>query len=174
MTIQKEAPVSGDVHISSTGKGPVRTRNGKEKPKRRRDGEDNVGEKEFAVGTSIVKVDTSHGLVLGWAIVCKRDGEDYYDLQGDFIPEAAMLDAAVDFMQNGAVAKEMHAGDPVGSVVFAFPMTSDIAKSYGIETKQTGLLIAMKPTPDVLAKFSDGTYTGFSIGGRRIEDEEVD
>lgn len=31
----------------------------------------------------------------------------------------------------------------------------------------------MKPAADVLQKFKDGTYTGFSIGGRRLEDEEV-
>lgn len=159
LIIEKEAPVSGDVHISSTGKGK------KEKPKRRRDGEDNVGEKEFAVGTSIVKVDASHGIVLGWGIVCKVDGEDYYDLQHDHIPENAMLSAALDFMQNGAVAKEMHAGEPVGQVLFSFPMTTEIAKSFGIETKQTGLMIAMKPSSDVLAKFASGEYSGFSIGG---------
>lgn len=170
----KDAPVAGDVHISSTNpKGPVKLTDGKEKPRRRKDGMDNVGEDEFTVGTSIVKVDAALGLVLGWAIVCKRDGADYFDLQDDHIPEDAMLKAAVDFMEAGAIAKEMHQGNPVGSVVFAFPMTTEIAKAFGIESKQTGLLIAMKPTPDVLAKYQDGTYTGFSIGGRRIEDEEV-
>lgn len=167
MNISKEAPVSGDVHISSTGKGK------KEKPKRRTDGEDNVGEKEFAVGTSIVKVDTALGLVFGFSIICKRDGEPYFDLQQDCITEAAMLDASTDFMLTSRLSKDMHYADD-GSVVFAFPLTSDIAKALEIETKQTGLLIAMKPSPDVLAKFADGTYTGFSIGGRRIEDEEVE
>jgi hypothetical protein len=49
--------------------------------------------------------------------------------------------------------------------VFAFPLTTEIAKSLGITTKQTGLLIAMRPSESVLSKFKDGTYTGFSIGG---------
>jgi hypothetical protein len=26
-------------------------------------------------------------------------------------------------------------------------------------------MVAAKPSPEVLAKFADGTYTGFSIGG---------
>jgi hypothetical protein len=157
----------GDVHVSSTG--------GVKKPrsKAKRKGAGKDGD-QFEVGSNVVKVDSALGLVLGWAIVCKIDGEDYYDLQGDHITEAAMLEAATDFMLNKRVAKEMHTGDQVGDVVFAFPMTTEIAKSFGIEATQTGLLIAMKPSEDVLAKFADGSYTGFSIGGKRIDDEEIE
>jgi hypothetical protein len=42
-----------------------------------------------------------------------------------------------------------------------------------ITVKQTGLLVAMKPSPEVMKKFESGEYTGFSIGGRRIVDQEV-
>lgn len=114
---------------------------------------------------NVVKVDESLGLVFGFAIVSNVDGEPYYDSQGDHIPEESMLKAATDFMSNSRVAKEMHAGTQMGTVVFAFPLTTDIAKSLGIETGKTGLLIAMQPEASVLAKFKDGTYTGFSIGG---------
>jgi hypothetical protein len=122
----------------------------------------------------VLKVDDSLGLVLGWAIVCKKDGCDYFDLQEDCIPEASMLSAAVDFMQNSRVAKEMHAGESSGTVLFAFPLTEDIAKAFSIETKTTGLMIAMKPdSEDMLAKFRNGELTGFSIGGHRIDDKVV-
>jgi Putative phage serine protease XkdF len=131
-------------------------------------------DKRFDIGAEILKVDESLGLVLGWAIVSKKDGEDYFDLQGDHIPEDAMLRAAVDFMQHSRMAKEMHEGDSRGSILFAFPLTTDIAKAFGVETKTTGLLIAMKPDSDeTLQKFRDGTYTGFSIGGYRLQDEDV-
>ena len=123
---------------------------------------------------SVLKVDRRLGLVFGYAIVCKRDGEDYYDLQGDHIPESSMLEAATDFMMNSRVAKEMHDSEEIGSVVFAFPLSSEIAKALDIETSTTGLIVAMKPTSDVLGKFADGTYTGFSIGGAYGESEEVD
>jgi hypothetical protein len=127
---------------------------------------------ETAKFAEVLKVDESLGLVLGWAIICKKDGCDYFDLQEDCIPEASMLSAAVDFMQNSRVAKEMHAGEAAGSVVFAFPLTEDIAKAFGIDTKTTGLMIAMKPDSDaMLAKFRNGELTGFSIGGHRIHDE---
>jgi len=134
---------------------------------------------EFRTSTKILKVDEELGLVFGWAIVSKIESEPYFDLQGDHIPEDAMLSAATDFMANSRVASEMHKGrvakvEERGSVVFAFPMTTEIAVAFGIVTKQTGLMIAMKPDAEMFDKFKNGTLTGFSIGGKRGEDEEID
>ena len=129
---------------------------------------------DFRIDSKIAKVDEDLGLVIGYAVVCKDGGEDYFDLQGDHIPEDAMLKAWLDFAENSRVAGEMHkSAERRGTVVGSFPMTSDIAKSLGIETERTGLLIAMKPDDDMLGKFKDGTLTGFSIGGARLRDEEV-
>ena len=126
----------------------------------------------FQISNDFLKVDSDLGLVFGWAIVCKQDGTEYFDKHGDHIPESAMLEAASDFMENSRVAGDMHNEQIPGSIVFAFPLTSDIAKSFGIKTETTGLLIAMKPESDeVLKKFQSGEYTGFSIGGYRIVDE---
>ena len=125
--------------------------------------------------TEFTKVDEALGLILGFAIVCKEGGEPYFDLQGDHIPEDAMMKAATDFMQNSRDARTMHTEDSVGSIVFAFPLTTDVAKAFNIETKTTGLMIGMKPDdPDVLEKARNGEFTGFSIGGLRLEDELVD
>lgn len=129
---------------------------------------------DFSISADVVKVDPALGLVLGWAIVCKERGEDYFDLQGDHIPEDAMLEAATDFMVNARVVKDMHSGEPQGDgVVFAFPMTSDIANSFAIQCDKTGLLVGMKPGPEMLKRFQTGELTGFSIGGRRIAQEEL-
>lgn len=107
-----------------------------------------------------------NGLVFGWGIICKIDGEDYYDVQGDHIPEDVMLKGVSEFMVAGRVAKEMHKGEAIGTMVHSFPMTSDIAKALEMQTRKTGWLVAMKPdNPAVLAKFADKSYTGFSIGG---------
>jgi Putative phage serine protease XkdF len=125
----------------------------------------------------IIKVDDDLGLVMGWAIICTVDGEPYFDKQGDHITESGMLEASTDFMKSFRVAKEMHVGDEKGTIVFAWPMTDEIAKAFGVEVDQTGLMIAMKPDSDeMLEKFRDGTYNGFSIGGKRLPDftEEVD
>ena len=134
----------------------------------------------FQTDADFIKVDESLGLVMGYAVVCKRDGEDYYDLQGDHIPEQSMLEAATEFMAHatGCVMHERDDDDQVvkgGTVVFAWPMTTDIAKSLGIETATTGLLVAIRPDdPEVLAKAQSGEYRGFSIGGTRIQDEVID
>lgn len=130
--------------------------------------------KSFEAKADVIKVDESLGLVLGYAIVCTENGEPYFDVQGDHIPEDSMLKASLDFMENSQVAKEMHDGDQTGTVVFAWPMTEDIAKAFGIETKKTGLMIAVKPNKNMLEKFKSGELTGFSIGGEYIQNEEVE
>jgi hypothetical protein len=134
----------------------------------------------------VLSVDEEHGLVLGFAIVCKVDGEDYYDLNVDVdgvhkgkrvpehITEDCMFKAAAEAVEAGQVAgNDMHDGPDSGSYHFMFPLTTEIAKALDITTKRTGLLVGYKPEPEVLAKFKNGTYTGFSIEGARIEHTEV-
>lgn len=127
---------------------------------------------KFRKYAEVQKVDEELGLVLGWAIVCSENGEPYFDLQGDHITEEAMFKAAADFMQHSREMTEMHE-EGAGTIVFAFPMTGEVQKAFGIECEKTGLLIAAKPDPDTLEKFKSGELTGFSIGGVRGEDEEV-
>lgn len=135
------------------------------------------------VEVSVLKVDKSLGLVFGWAIICKRDGEDYYDLNIDpdtlervpeHIPEETMLKSAADFMQDYRLGKEMHEGASRGEYVFAFPLTTEIAKAMGIQSRMTGLMVAFKPDPAMLEKFASGELTGFSIGGKRLGAREFE
>lgn len=121
----------------------------------------------------IAKVDAALGLVFGYAIVCAVDGEPFYDGQGDYIPEDVMLRASAAFMQTDRAAKEMHSGGVAGRVVFAFPLTEDIAASLGIKARKSGLLIAMKPDdPAMLERFANGELCGFSIAGTAYVEHE--
>ncbi len=137
---------------------------------------------ETQVEARVAKVDENLGLVFGWAIVCKINGVDYYDLNIDpngekvpeHIPEDAMLKASMEFMQTARPGNEMHKGPNTGTYVFAWPMTTEIAKAMGIATEKTGLMVAYKPAPEVLAKYRDGTYTGFSIEGSKVDFTESD
>ena len=131
-------------------------------------------ENNFELRAEVLKVDDSLGLVMGYAIICMEKGEPYFDLQGDHIPDQSMLEASLDFMENSQVAREMHNGERAGTVVFAWPMTAEIAKAFGVTTERTGLMIAMRPDKDMLEKFQLGELTGFSIGGERLKDEEVE
>lgn len=124
---------------------------------------------------SFIKYNKKLGLVFGWAIVSKIAGEEYFDLQGDHIPEDAMLEAATDFMLKRRTMKLMHRGESRGDVVFAWPLTEETAKAMGIKSQVSGLMIAVKPTSNKLIEAAEsGELQGFSIGGSRLEDEEVD
>lgn len=115
---------------------------------------------------TVAKVDSNLGLVFGWAIVCTEKGEDHFDLQKDHIPENVMLEAVTDFMANARVGKDMHKGDQNGTIVHSMPLTSDIAKAFGITCEKTGWMVAMRPdSEEILKQFESGERTGFSIGG---------
>lgn len=128
--------------------------------------------------TTIAKADTSLGLIFGWGIVCKVGGEEYFDLQDDHITEEAMLEGTTDFMKAERVAMDMHLGEEAilpGLITHSFPLTEEIAKSFGISCDRSGWMVAMEPQdPEVVEKFAKGEYTGFSIGGVCLEGEEVE
>ncbi len=135
---------------------------------------ENANEDSFLFQSEITKVDDELGLVLGWGIICKQDGDEYFDLERDSSTERAMLEAALEFMECSRVAKEMHRGNQRGTVVFAWPMTTEIAKAFGFNTgNNTGLLIGMRPDDEMFAKFKSGELTGFSIGGVCLDSELV-
>lgn len=135
-----------------------------------------MSEQTFNITGEVVKVNEELGLVLGWAIVCSEKGVDYFDTQGDHVTEKGMFGAAVDFFENSRVAGHMHekVAAARGVVSFGFPLTDEVATAFGITCEKRGLMIAMKPDADMLKRFKDGELTGFSIGGLRGEDQEVD
>lgn len=183
LAFAKDQPGVGDVHVSNAGGGGSIADQRRKRRAYARIAERNMAETETKKFVKAESINEELGLVFGWAIVCKVDGEDYYDLQRnretgeaepDHIPEASMLESSADFMANSRLGNEMHARPDSGTYLFAFPLTAEIAKAMGITAyKKTGLMIAYKPEPAVLAKFKSGEYTGFSIEGLRIKDEEV-
>lgn len=136
----------------------------------------------------VISVDEEHGLVFGYAIVSKvandnGELEDYFDLnvdqsgvhKGQRVPENitedCMFKCAVDAAATGMqmAGNDMHEGGDVGSYYFMFPVTTEIAKALEWTVKKTGLVVGYHPGDDaVLAKFKNGTYTGFSIEGERV------
>lgn len=128
-----------------------------------------------ALDVRVNKVDDRLGIVFGYAIVCQEGGHDYYDTQGDFIPEDSMLRACANFMAGPRTAKAQHAGGRIGQVVFGYPLTKDIADALGVTVQRTGFVVGMKPdSREMLDRFANGEFTGFSIGGRRIADTDMD
>lgn len=129
----------------------------------------------------ILKVDAELGLIFGFACICKVDGEDFWDSDNEHYPEDAMLRDSTEFAKSSRVACTMHArdadGEPVqdGGVIHTFPLTTEIAKALEIETRRTGLLVALAPDdPETLEKARQGVFTGFSIGGDILDAEYVE
>lgn len=112
------------------------------------------------------------GVVFGYATVEAVGGEPYYDVQGDLVPTAVMAKAFVD--APGQIAcKVQHDGEAVGKVVFALPIGLDAASDVVSKSKTSGMYIGAQFDADTLAKFADGTLTGFSIAGSGVV-EDVD
>ena len=120
---------------------------------------------EFELYAEVLKASDELGLVFGWALISKVDGQPYVDKQGDNVSEAELLKASTQFMIDYRVADEMHDWAKKGMIVHSFPLTTDIAAAFGIQSKRSGWMIAMKPDAEMYEKFRDGAYKGFSIGG---------
>lgn len=134
----------------------------------------------------VQSVDIEHGIVLGWAITCKVNGEDYYDLNIDkhedgtweivpeHIPESTMFKCAAQFMESpDRPGNDMHQGPDMGQYLFMMPMTDEIAKAFGMTTRVSGLMVGYKPPPHLLEKYVSGEYTGFSIEGVKLAFEDI-
>ena len=133
---------------------------------------------KIEIRTEILKVDDELGLVFGWGFICTEGGEDHHDTQEDNIPVGEMLKATADFMRDSRVMDANHQREQTGDVVFAMPMTKQIASAYNMDLPKNddgrdveGFMMCVKPHSDEeLQKFKNGTYTGFSLDGeaRRV------
>lgn len=106
----------------------------------------------------------------GWAFVSTINGVPYFDTgdgkHSDHIPESSIDEVASAFMKSSRAGLEMHTGERVADVLFAYPMTDAIMKGVDIQSAKTGLLIGWQPyDKSLLEKIADGERLGFSIGG---------
>jgi len=114
----------------------------------------------------IAKIDKKLGVVFGWCVISTVNGQEFIDSQNDHISEAVALEAFTKFAAGNRTLKLDHKGDARGTILFIFPLMADIARSLGISTSQTGVIIGVKPDdPAILDRFADGSLRGFSIGG---------
>jgi len=129
----------------------------------------------FEKSGSFFKVDEAQGIAYGWAIVCEENGQPYFDLHGDHIPEAAMTAALADFAKFSRVGLDQHAGAPTGEHVFLYPLTKSTCAGLGITSGKYGAIVGYQPdNPADLAMIASGARTGFSIGGVLIESDETE
>lgn len=129
------------------------------------------GELDLSSSARVIKTDDALGLVFAWAWTSTVDGEPYHDLQGDAIDDGDdMIKVAAEFMSGPRTTDLMHDERGDGQVVFAMPMTKEIAKAFGVETTTSGLMVAIKPSAEVFARFKSGELTGLSIGATGVRE----
>lgn len=121
----------------------------------------------------------SGGIAYGWAFVSTVDGVPYFDLgdgkHSDHIPEDCIEEVAATFMRESGAGLDMHKGERVADVLYAYPMTAAIKSGTGLSGRNTGLLIGWQPYDKaILEKIASGERIGFSIGGSVTEWDIVD
>lgn len=115
------------------------------------------------------RISQSGDTVYGFLLVSQKGGKDYFDLHGDHVPDT-VIEKIAEHIKNVPLLSMHKYFDPeikgpVGHVVSSFPLTKDLADSFGIKTDTYGLIISAKVTnPAVLEAVKAGLYTGFSIG----------
>ena len=124
----------------------------------------------------IVKVgEGDDPLLYCWAFTCTDEsGRPYHDLQGDAV-SPDFIKAAEEFVKAGGAVDEMHDGAQKSRIAFAYPMDSEIAsamlgKAAGSATKISGLMVAIRPTAEQLAKVRAKEFNGVSIAGAGIRE----
>lgn len=126
----------------------------------------NLTKTDFSIEGQIIKSDDEQRIVYGWASVISENGVDVIDRQGDVIKADELVKATTEFMKSVRTAKAMHQGGQVGQVVHSFPLTTEIAKSLGIETNREGWIVGLHVTDNnVWKQVKSGVLKAFSIGG---------
>lgn len=131
------------------------------------------------VTVRVIKTEGNQPLVYGWGSISKIRDEfgdlvDYWDSDNEQFPEDVTEKAWRDFMKNSRHMDVMHNEAVMGRVVYAMPMTEDIAKAFGIvdALDRTGVMVGVEILDEeTLGKYRSGEYTGFSIGGSAVYED---
>lgn len=131
-----------------------------------------MAEQEIHIEGEIVQKNDELREVTGWASVCTKGGQPYYDHQGDAVTLKSLRNAVEKFMDDARTGGYMHQRDEegeiqrIGKIVGSLVVDADIAKALKMDTDLEGWLITMKVESDeVWDLVKSGEIGGFSIGG---------
>ena len=103
-------------------------------------------EKAFQV--RVEKLDSKHGTLIGWAMLCKTEGKRYVDRDGDFFDEDDLYSAFVGFSEKSTLGV-MHEQADTGKILSLLPLTTEVQKALGLQSDKSGLAIICKPSEEV-------------------------
>jgi len=117
--------------------------------------------------SKIIKINEEQRVVFGWASVIEKDGKPIVDTQNHVISSTEIVKATTDFMKDARASHFMHTEKRIGSVIHSFPLTSEIAKSLGIQSDQYGWIVGVHVEDDATWDLvKSGKLASFSIGGQ--------
>ena len=124
------------------------------------------------MSSPVLKIDAERQYVFGWASVAvRKDGAQIEDLQGDLIDPDDLEEAAYQFTLHYRGTGEMHAGDPVGTLIESVVITKEKLQAWGLadDALPLGLWVGFHiPDPAIFAKVKRGDYNMFSIQGNAV------
>ena len=130
----------------------------------------------WSVDVQIAKRDDDQRLVFGWlSVATTKEGEVVIDAHGDIIPIDELEGAVYAYMRESQTMGDQHErmedddGEPLGDLVESIVFTKAKMAAMGIPAGilPEGWWVGYYVRDDeVWAKIKDGTYKGFSIGGR--------
>lgn len=112
------------------------------------------------------------GRCIGWGCFSKKAGTEYDDLHGDHFPDDELFAAVGGLMKTDFTQREIdieHLGAAQGSIVTAWAMTEDVAKSLGVDTAGNyGVLVDFEPSADLLKSIESGEMFALSMFGTAV------
>lgn len=132
---------------------------------------------------TISKVDTDKRLVFGWCSISKVNGEEVYDLQGDYVPIETTEDAAYRYVIHSRKGGDMHRrvtkhafgvrDEPLhtADLVESMVVTQEKLDAWGLTEKQLplGWWVGFKVNDDAQwADVKSGKRPAFSIHGSGV------
>lgn len=128
---------------------------------------DDAEQQDFSLFVNIEKSAPDGSFVRGWGCVVSVDGVPVIDWEGDVLPMGVLREAVHDYMSGERVAKVMHKGAQIGSVVEGVMIDDDFAEAHGITHGKRGWWVGMAvEDAEVRKSVVKGELPGFSIGGR--------
>jgi hypothetical protein len=123
-----------------------------------------------------IDFDKKLGRAVGWACFSKKGGEPYVDLHGDHFPDDELFKAVDGLMKLPLADRQInvdHAGGARGTIVTAYALTEDVAKSLGADTGgDYGIVVTFEPDGELMKAIEAGTVC-LSIEGKAHDVETV-